>query len=167
MQGEKVAHGKKGALAVEDFYMEKPMGYHVRDGGQSLSDKVWKDPKQRKKIFDYCPEISMIMDMKLERERCDGDNKEGGIGPTDAEKEKAAEEAKKAAEEAAKAKAEEEERRKKEGEEEKKKQEEENKKKQEQAGDNDEDDPLANDADAKAKAMAAEAQAKAASANRI
>ncbi|TID02714.1 hypothetical protein CH35J_004482 [Colletotrichum higginsianum] len=120
MQGEKVAHGKKGALAVEDFYMEKPMGYHVRDGGQSLSDKVWKDPKQRKKIFDYCPEISMIMDMKLERERCDGDNKEGGIGPTDAEKEKAAEEAKKAAEEAAKAKAEEEERRKKEGEEEKK-----------------------------------------------
>ncbi|TQN71229.1 hypothetical protein CSHISOI_04265 [Colletotrichum shisoi] len=167
MQGEKVAHGKKGALAVEDFYMENPMGYHVRDGGQSLSDNVWKDPTQRRKIFDYCPEISMIMDMKLERERCDNDNKEGGIGPTDAEKEKAAEEAKKAAVEAVKAKAKEEERLKKESEEEKKKQEEEEKKKQEQGGDDDEDDPLANDADAKAKAMAAEAQAKAASANRI
>ncbi|KAK2000073.1 hypothetical protein LX36DRAFT_572944 [Colletotrichum falcatum] len=107
MQGEKVAHGKKGVLAVEDIYMEKPMGYHVRDGGNSLSDTVWKDPKQRKKIFNYCPELSMIMDMKLERERCEGDNGEGGIGPTDAEKAKAEEEAKKAAEEEAKKAAEE------------------------------------------------------------
>lgn len=139
MQGEKVAHGNKGVLAVEDVYMEKAMGYHVRDGGRSLSDTVWKNATQRKKILDYCPEISMIMDMKLERERCDGDNREGGIGPTDAEKEKAEEEAKKKAEEEAKAKeeaaakaaAEEEERRKKE-EEEKKKQEEDDKKKQEE-----------------------------------
>ncbi|KAJ0165696.1 hypothetical protein CTA2_10309 [Colletotrichum tanaceti] len=190
MQGEKVAHGKKGALAVEDFYMENPMGYHVRDGGQSLSDNVWKDPEQRKKIFEYCPEISMIMDMKLERERCDDDNGEGGLGPTDAEKEAAAvEEAKKKALEEIKAKAEEEARRKKEGEEEKRKQEEEEKKKKQEEekkkkqeeekkkqeeetkkqaetatgrDDDEDDDPLANDADAKAKAMAAEAQAKAA-----
>ncbi|OHW92114.1 hypothetical protein CSPAE12_09124 [Colletotrichum incanum] len=132
MQGEKVAHGKKGVLSVEDVYMEKPMGYHIKDGGQSLSDKVWKDPKQRKKIFNYCPELSMIMDMKLERERCADDNQEGGLGPTDAEKEKAAEEAKKAAEEQAKKLAEEEERRKKEAEEEKKKQEEDERKKQEE-----------------------------------
>jgi len=99
MKGEKVAHGNKGVLAVEDMYLEKPMGYHIRDGGNSLSDAVWKDPKQRKKIFNYCPEISMIMDMKLERERCDDDNGEGGLGPTDAEKAEAEEEAKKAAEE--------------------------------------------------------------------
>lgn len=104
MQGEKVAHGKKGVLAVEDVYMEKPMGYHVKDGGQGLSDKVWKNPTQRKKIFDYCPELSLIMDMKLERERCEGDNKEGSIGPTDEEREKAAEAAKKKAEEDAKKK---------------------------------------------------------------
>ncbi|KAK2022599.1 hypothetical protein LX32DRAFT_602539 [Colletotrichum zoysiae] len=107
MKGEKVAHGNKGVLAVEDVYMEKPMGYHVRDGGNSLSDAVWKDPKQRKKIFNYCPELSMIMDMKLERERCDDDNGEGGLGPTDAEKAAAAEAAKKAAAEEAKKAAEE------------------------------------------------------------
>ncbi|KAK2064200.1 hypothetical protein LY76DRAFT_612413 [Colletotrichum caudatum] len=102
MKDEKVAHGNKGVLAVEDVYMEKPMGYHVRDGGNSLSDAVWKDPEQRKKIFNYCPELSMIMDMKLERERCNDDNGEGGLGPTDAEKAAAEEAAKKAAEEAAK-----------------------------------------------------------------
>ncbi|OLN83707.1 hypothetical protein CCHL11_09718 [Colletotrichum chlorophyti] len=130
MQGEKVAHGKNGALAVEDVYMEKPMGYHVRDGGKGINDAVWKKPKQRKKIFDYCPELSLIMDMKLERERCDGDNKEGGIGPTDEEKEKLEEEAKKAAEEAAKAKEEEEARKKKEEEEKKQKQAEEDRKKE-------------------------------------
>ncbi|KAF9872652.1 hypothetical protein CkaCkLH20_09831 [Colletotrichum karsti] len=140
MQGEKVAHGKKGVLAVEDVYMEKPMGYHVRDSGKTLPDKVWKNPKQRKKIFDYCPEVSLIMDMKLERERCDGDNREGGIGPTDEEKELAEQEAKKKAEEqakaaeeaAAKAKEEEEERRKKQGEEELAKQAEEARKKLEE-----------------------------------
>ncbi|KAL0932036.1 uncharacterized protein CTRU02_212989 [Colletotrichum truncatum] len=141
MQGEKVAHGKKGVLAVEDVYMEKPMGYHVRNGGKSLPDSVWKNPTQRKKILNYCPEISLIMDMKLERERCEDDNMEGGIGPTDdeleqaakeaekkaeedkkAEEEKKAQEAKAAEEAAAKAKEDEEERRKKEGEDERKKQ---------------------------------------------
>ncbi|KAF4411276.1 hypothetical protein CGGC5_v007369 [Colletotrichum fructicola Nara gc5] len=111
MQGEKVAHGKKGALAVEEVYMEKPMGYHIPDGGKNLPDKVWKNPTQRKKIFDYCPEVSLIMDMKLERERCDGDNREG---------------------EQAKAKAEEDERRKKEGEAEAARQAEEERKKQEE-----------------------------------
>lgn len=130
MQGEKVAHGKKGALAVEEVYMEKPMGYHIPDGGKNLPDNVWKNPTQRKKIFDYCPEVSLIMDMKLERERCDGDNREGGIGPTDAEKEQAEKEAKQKAEE--QAKAEEDERRKKEGEAEAARQAEEERKKQEE-----------------------------------
>ncbi|TEA11214.1 hypothetical protein C8034_v000976 [Colletotrichum sidae] len=179
MQGEKVAHGRKGVLAVEDVYLEKPMGYHVKNGGTELPDKVWKDPKQRKRIFDYCPELSLIMDMKLERERCDGDNHEGGIGPTDDEKEKAKIKAEAAA---AKAEAEEEERKKK-GEEEKQKQAEEERKKAEEQSKNppislddlgDLDDLLKgdsaglpttgldDDADAKAKAMAAEARTKAA-----
>jgi hypothetical protein len=44
------------------------MGFHVRDGGEGLADDVWKN---------Y--ELAMIMPMKLERERCVGDNKEGLI----------------------------------------------------------------------------------------
>jgi hypothetical protein len=82
LPGAKVASGTEGALAVEDVYMDNAMGYHVRDGGNQLSDEVWKDHDQRKKIFSYCPELSMIMDMKLERERCHGDDKQGTIHPT-------------------------------------------------------------------------------------
>lgn len=104
--------------------MEKPMGYHIRDGGNGISENVWKDPEQRKKIFEYCPELSLIMDMKLERERCAGDNKQGTIEPTPEEiaAAKAAEEKKKQEEEA-----------KKKEEEEKQRQEEEAKKQEEEA----------------------------------
>lgn len=75
-------------FAVEDSYFERPMGYHVRDGGTNLADDVWKNPTKRKSNFEYCPELAMIMPMKLERERCSGDNKEGKIvGARDAEPE--------------------------------------------------------------------------------
>lgn len=86
LPGERVATGDEGVLAVEDVYYEKPMGFHVRGGGEKLKEEVWKNPERRKAIFEYCPELSLIMDMKLERERCDDDNGEGGLGPTDAEK---------------------------------------------------------------------------------
>lgn len=64
------------------------MGFHVRDGGEKLADDVWKDPERRKKNFEYCPELSMIMPMKLERERCDNDDKQGNLkeAPKPAEK---------------------------------------------------------------------------------
>ena len=79
LPGSKVASKTDGQLSVEDHYIKEPMGFHVKDGGKGISDKVWKSHKQRKEIFNYCPELSLIMDMKLERERCDGDNKEGEI----------------------------------------------------------------------------------------
>ncbi|KAI0533482.1 hypothetical protein GGR58DRAFT_112232 [Xylaria digitata] len=79
LPGAKVAAGKKGQLAVEDHYIPNAMGFHLRDGGRGISDEVWKDPGQRKLIFEYCPELSLIMDMKLERERCPGDNMDGTI----------------------------------------------------------------------------------------
>ncbi|KAI0166298.1 hypothetical protein GGR57DRAFT_510033 [Xylariaceae sp. FL1272] len=81
-----------GARVAEDQLASEgvipnALGYHIRDGGQGISDDVWKDPVQRRNILDYCPELSLIMDMKLERERCEGDNMNGTIGtqmPTDA-----------------------------------------------------------------------------------
>lgn len=82
LPGAKVASGTDGMLAVEDVYVESPMGFHVREGGKQLADAVWKNPQQRQKIFRYCPELSLIMDMKLERERCKGDDKQGAIHPT-------------------------------------------------------------------------------------
>jgi len=77
MTGIKVATGEmEDHFSVEDVWHERPMGYHVRAG---LPEGVWKPREQRKKIFEYCPEIVMIMDMKLERERCEGDNGEGEL----------------------------------------------------------------------------------------
>ena len=72
LPGTKVANeAQEDHLAVEDIYHEKPMGYHVREGGENLADDVWLDPNRRKANFEYCPELSMIMPMKLERERCE------------------------------------------------------------------------------------------------
>lgn len=79
LPGAKVASGTQGQIAIEDTYIPNAMGIHVRDGGNSLPDEVWKDPAQRKAIFDYCPEVSLIMDMKLEVERCPGDDKQGNL----------------------------------------------------------------------------------------
>ncbi|KAJ3567575.1 hypothetical protein NPX13_g6715 [Xylaria arbuscula] len=79
LPGAKVAAGQDGQLAVEDTYIPNAMGFHLRDGGRGISDQVWKDPAQRRAILDYCPELSLIMDMKLERERCPGDRLDGTI----------------------------------------------------------------------------------------
>jgi len=80
--GSKVAIGaQEEQFSVEDTWHESPLGYHVRDGGQNLAEDVWRDPVRRKANFEYCPELVMIMTMKLERERCEGDNKEGEIVP--------------------------------------------------------------------------------------
>ncbi|KAI0127789.1 hypothetical protein BJ170DRAFT_387417 [Xylariales sp. AK1849] len=81
LPGARVASGSDGQLAVEDTYIPNSMGFHVRDGGNQLSDGVWKDHNQRKQIFEYCPELSLIMDMKLEVERCPDDDLEGNLPP--------------------------------------------------------------------------------------
>jgi Protein of unknown function (DUF5672) len=92
LPGAKVANAtQENHFAVEDVWHEKPMGYHVR--ADNLADDVWKDPTRRKSNFEYCPELSMIMDMKLERERCEGDNGEGEIVSESAERMRAKEDA--------------------------------------------------------------------------
>lgn len=78
--GAKVATGADAnRFAVEDIWHAKPLGFHIRDGGNNLADAVWKDPKRRKQNFDYCPELVIVMPMKLQRERCAGDNLQGEI----------------------------------------------------------------------------------------
>lgn len=76
--GLKVASGLDGALAVENVYKEKPMGYHVRGMGEELAPEVWGNYEQRKKILEYCPELYTVLNAKLDRERCPGDTKDGG-----------------------------------------------------------------------------------------
>ncbi|KAM5366696.1 hypothetical protein ACJZ2D_010372 [Fusarium nematophilum] len=55
--------------------LTKPMGYHVPAHGGPLDSADWASSGSRKSIFEYCPELSMIIDMKLERERCPPDLK--------------------------------------------------------------------------------------------
>lgn len=76
--GLKVASGLNGALAVENVYIEKPMGYHVQEMGENLPQEVWGSFEQRKAILEYCPELYTVLNAKLDRERCPGDTKDGG-----------------------------------------------------------------------------------------
>ncbi|KAL8894037.1 MAG: hypothetical protein Q9192_004684 [Flavoplaca navasiana] len=57
-------------FAVEGVWDEKPMGIHVPSSSDVLLRDVWDNPERRKQMLEYCPEIKMIVAMKLERERC-------------------------------------------------------------------------------------------------
>ena len=81
LPGEVASGSPGGTSVINNPVMEIPMGYHFQPDGNTLDDQVWKDPRRRKQILEYCPELSMIMDMKLERERCPDDNQDGSRGP--------------------------------------------------------------------------------------
>jgi hypothetical protein len=58
-------------FSVEDVWSDRPLGYHINPTLTPLSSPdVWADYDKRKEIFSYCPEIQMLLPMKLERERC-------------------------------------------------------------------------------------------------
>jgi hypothetical protein len=78
--GMKVATGKEpNHFSMEEVYHPNPLGIHLRKGNDKLPKNVWKNKDQRAAIFKYCPEVSMIMDMKFESERCEGDDREGTL----------------------------------------------------------------------------------------
>ncbi|ETN42585.1 uncharacterized protein HMPREF1541_01742 [Cyphellophora europaea CBS 101466] len=60
--------GKEREFAVDEIYHEWPMGFHINPS--RFSEAVWRRPDQRRKIYDYCPEIKIILDMYLDREKC-------------------------------------------------------------------------------------------------
>ena len=35
-----------------------------------IEGQLWKDIQHRKYVYDYCPEVKMVLDMKLELQRC-------------------------------------------------------------------------------------------------
>ncbi|KAI0528111.1 hypothetical protein F5B22DRAFT_641084 [Xylaria bambusicola] len=57
----------------EDYYIEgvddwrdgfyEPMGYHTGSSGTMLHAGVWGDPRLRRHIWDYCPEVKMTLAM--------------------------------------------------------------------------------------------------------
>ncbi|KAF3936142.1 hypothetical protein ABW19_dt0200930 [Dactylella cylindrospora] len=57
-------------FSVENVWHESPMGFHLGWSGARLPEGVWDSEDQRKRVYEYCPEIKMIMKMRLEREKC-------------------------------------------------------------------------------------------------
>ncbi|RYC62840.1 hypothetical protein CHU98_g3369 [Xylaria longipes] len=45
----------------DGFY--EPMGYHTGGSGSMLHAGIWGDPRLRKHIWDYCPEVKMTLAM--------------------------------------------------------------------------------------------------------
>lgn len=64
-------------FSVEQVWYGEPMGYHMGWSGRRLPEGVWDDPRQREQIWRWCPEIKLILDMRLERE-CRGGGEYGG-----------------------------------------------------------------------------------------
>ncbi|PHH87287.1 hypothetical protein CDD83_9068 [Cordyceps sp. RAO-2017] len=78
MPGASMAPAWPNAFAVHKVPVGKPMGYHVQGGGGQGRADMWENAEARRGILEYCPELSIIMDMKLERERCPDDDLQGG-----------------------------------------------------------------------------------------
>jgi hypothetical protein len=59
------------SFAVRDVWHEWPLGYSVRDDLHPDNSKdMWASQERRKQIFEYCPELRIIMKMRMQRERC-------------------------------------------------------------------------------------------------
>lgn len=70
MPGERVALRFDGAFAVDTTVVEKPIGYNSRGIGVPVEHRSWKSTDARKRILEYCPELGMVMGLRLERELC-------------------------------------------------------------------------------------------------
>lgn len=57
-------------FSVQVVWHERPLGYHISAHGTNRHHEIWDSDERRKEIYEYCPEIKMILDMKLEKERC-------------------------------------------------------------------------------------------------
>ncbi|KAK6335619.1 hypothetical protein TWF696_002386 [Orbilia brochopaga] len=64
MPGTKMATGEEEmAFSVELVPYPKPLGYHTGWSGKLLMQSVWSWRKDRDQIFDYCPELKMLLPM--------------------------------------------------------------------------------------------------------
>ncbi|KAH7037784.1 uncharacterized protein B0I36DRAFT_403285 [Microdochium trichocladiopsis] len=41
----------------------EPMGYHIGSSGSVLHGSIWGSPEKRKHIWEYCPEVKMMLQM--------------------------------------------------------------------------------------------------------
>jgi hypothetical protein len=53
-------------FSVESIWADEPFGYHLRGSGKLLSPEVWGSGEKKSHIYEYCPEIKMVLDIGLE-----------------------------------------------------------------------------------------------------
>ncbi|CUS08565.1 unnamed protein product [Tuber aestivum] len=71
LPGAKMANGTtEQKFSVEQVWHDEPMGYHLGWSGARLPEGVWDEKEKRDKIWNWCPEIKLILNMRLEREGC-------------------------------------------------------------------------------------------------
>jgi len=61
-EGDVAGELVKGIDDWRDGYYE-PMGYHTGGSGETLHGSIWGTVEQRKHIWDYCPEVKMMLKM--------------------------------------------------------------------------------------------------------
>ncbi|KAI9681107.1 MAG: hypothetical protein M1817_002389 [Caeruleum heppii] len=62
--GAKVANGSLSLeFSGENYYSERPMGFHTGGSGAYLGSQIWGTPELRQQLYDYCPEIKLTLDM--------------------------------------------------------------------------------------------------------
>lgn len=71
------------AFSVESLWAERPLGYHLRSSGtwEHLDQGIWGDAERRQAIFDYCPEVKLILDLEFRQVVEEQDNTMPSEGP--------------------------------------------------------------------------------------
>lgn len=53
------------SFSAEMVYSWHPLGYHVGGSGSLLWGGVWGTPSLRQELYDWCPEVKMLVDMDV------------------------------------------------------------------------------------------------------
>ncbi|KAF3926844.1 hypothetical protein ABW20_dc0102704 [Dactylellina cionopaga] len=68
MPGAHLANGtQQQKFSAEMIYSERPMGYHTGNGGEWTHGGVWGTPELRRQMWEYCPEVKMMLPMEAEK----------------------------------------------------------------------------------------------------
>ena len=72
LPGAKMANTTiEAQFSVEQVWHNAPLGYHLGWSGTRFPEDVWGSKEHRHHIWRYCPELKMVLDMKLQREGCE------------------------------------------------------------------------------------------------
>ena len=63
--GNLAPHDVELEFSAETAWYAHPMGYHTGGGGEWLNFHLWGTPQKRNDIYDWCPEVKMVLNMDV------------------------------------------------------------------------------------------------------